>query len=160
MFGKIYSFMPNGRVFKILAAAKLNGLELEIADYQHTITNQTPDFLAKFPVGKVPVFEGSDGLCLSESDAIAQYMAQSGPRASQLLGHNASSSAQIRQWISFTDSELTSHVIDLVLWRVGLGVFNAEVETRALAGVEKGLAVLERRLRGRTWLVGEEDCWC
>ncbi|RDA92493.1 hypothetical protein CP533_6472 [Ophiocordyceps camponoti-saundersi (nom. inval.)] len=156
MFGKIYSFMPNGRVYKVLAAAKLNGLELEIADYQHMVTNRTADFLSKFPVGKVPAFEGSDGLCLTESDAIAQYVAQSGPRAEQLLGRDATTCAQIRQWICFTDGEVTPPVLDLVIWRVGMGSYDEEKEVRALARIDKALAVVERHLHGRKWLVGDD----
>ncbi|RDA87820.1 hypothetical protein CP532_2950 [Ophiocordyceps camponoti-leonardi (nom. inval.)] len=156
MFGKIYSFMPNGRVYKVLAAAKLNGLELEVAEYQHMVTNRTAGFLSKFPVGKVPAFEGSDGFCLTESDAIAQYVAQSGPRAEQLLGSDAATCAQIRQWICFTDGEVTAPVLDLVMWRVGMCPYDDEKEVRALARMEKALDVVERHLGGRKWLVGEQ----
>lgn len=141
---------------KILAAAKLNNLEIEIADYQHMMTNRTPEFLAKFPAGKVPAFEGSDGLCLAESDAIAQYIAQSGPCASQLLGQDPATSALIRQWISFTDGEIVPYALDLVIWRVNLGPYDETTEKKALARIEYALGVLEKHLDGRTWLVGDQ----
>ena len=35
--------------------------------------NKSSEFLAKFPLGKVPVFEGADGLTLFENSAITQY---------------------------------------------------------------------------------------
>ena len=38
-------------------------------------TNKSAEFLKKFPLGKVPAFEGSDGLILTESNAIAYYVA-------------------------------------------------------------------------------------
>lgn len=49
-------------------------------------TNKTPTFLAKFPHGKVPAFEGEDGTTIFDSDAIARYVAESGPLAAQLVG--------------------------------------------------------------------------
>lgn len=64
----------------------MQGLEIEIPPFTMGVDNKTPEFLAKFPLGKVPVFEGADGFYLSESVAIATYFAQSGPKAGQLLG--------------------------------------------------------------------------
>ena len=37
------------------------------------MTNKEKSFLDKFPFGKVPAFEGADGLLLSESNAISYY---------------------------------------------------------------------------------------
>lgn len=53
--------------------ASYAGLELTL---KNTITpkdNNTPEFLAMFPRGKVPAFKGADGLLLTESTAIARY---------------------------------------------------------------------------------------
>lgn len=66
--------------------AEMNGLEIEIPPFTMRETNTTPEFLAKFPLGKVPAFEGADGFLLTESLAIAYYVAQAGPKADQLLG--------------------------------------------------------------------------
>jgi len=66
--------------------AEMNGLVLEDAPYDRAVTNKTPEFLAKFPLGQVPGFEGDDGFLLVESAAIARYIAQSGPHADRLLG--------------------------------------------------------------------------
>lgn len=120
------------------------------------VDNKTPEFRAKFPVGKVPAFEGADGLLLPESDAIAQYLSQSGPYSGQLLGRDATTSAKIRQWISFFDGEVYPHMLDLVIWRVGIAPFDQSTETKALARLEFALDVLEKHLDGRKWLVGEE----
>ena len=43
-------------------------------DFVFGETNKTPAFLKKFPLGKVPAFEGSDGVLLTESNAIAYMM--------------------------------------------------------------------------------------
>jgi elongation factor 1-gamma len=37
------------------------------------VDNKELEFLAKFPHGKIPAFEGSDGFKLFESAAIARY---------------------------------------------------------------------------------------
>ena len=42
-------------------------------NYVHFQDNKKPEFLAKFPHGKIPTFEGKDGFLLSESYAIARY---------------------------------------------------------------------------------------
>ncbi|KID97499.1 eEF-1B gamma subunit-like protein, partial [Metarhizium majus ARSEF 297] len=155
-FGKIYSFMPNGRVFKIMAAAKLNNLEIEVADYQHMVTNKSAEFLEKFPLGKVPAFEGVDGLCLFESDAIARYIASSGPFSSQVLGSDAVTSAQIQQWVCFTEGEIYQAVLELVMWRVGMCPFEENTESKALDKLERSLSILEGHLKDRVWLVGPQ----
>jgi elongation factor 1-gamma len=64
----------------------MNGLEIELPPFTMNETNKTPEFQAKFPLGKVPTFEGADSFCLTESAAIATYLAQSGPKSGQLLG--------------------------------------------------------------------------
>ncbi|KAF5652727.1 eEF-1B gamma subunit [Fusarium sp. NRRL 25303] len=155
-FGTLYTYMPNARVFKILAAAKLNNLTIEIPAYQHGVTNKSAEFLSRFPTGKVPAFESPEGFCLAESDAIAQYVAQSGPQASQLLGQDAMSSAKIRQWISFFAEEIYPTVLNLVMWRVGLGAFDETTESKALAQLVYGLSVLEKHLNPGTLLVGDK----
>jgi len=42
-------------------------------EYKHFQTNSTPEWRAKFPLGKVPAFEGVDGFRLTEGIAIARY---------------------------------------------------------------------------------------
>lgn len=71
--GKIYGPPTGAKVIRSLAAAKANGLELEVVPTQPRFDSHKPEFLAKFPHGKVPAFEGSDGFLLAESRAIAWY---------------------------------------------------------------------------------------
>ncbi|KAJ5161003.1 hypothetical protein N7492_006395 [Penicillium capsulatum] len=156
-FGTIYSYIPSPRVMKAQAAANFNGLELAIyPDFAMGKTNRTEDFLSKFPLGKVPAFEGADGTNLAESDAITQYLAESGPAAAQLMGATPAERAVIRQWISFAQGEVLDHVTQLALWRLKMRPYNEDNETWALQGLERGLASLESRLQGRTWLASQE----
>ena len=61
-------------------------------DFKFGETNKSPEFLKKFPLGKVPAFEGSDGVLLTESNAIAYYVANDELRG----GSEASAKAQVR----------------------------------------------------------------
>lgn len=119
-------------------------------------TNRTDDFLAKFPLGKVPAFEGADGTTLFESDAITQYIAESGPAAAQLLGSTPAERASVRQWICFAQGEVLDPVTQLALWRIKLRAYDAATETNALQRLERSLACLETHLKGRTWFAGNQ----
>lgn len=119
-------------------------------------TNRTPEFLSKFPFGKVPSFESASGIKLFESDAITQFIAESGPASAQLLGSTPADRALIRQWICFADGEVIGPVIQLVKWRVKIAEFDEKIETDNLARLERSLALLERHLDGRKWMVDGE----
>ncbi|KAJ6079666.1 hypothetical protein N7467_009419 [Penicillium canescens] len=151
--GTIYSYMPNPRVMKIQAAAALNNRTVDFAtDFVMGKTNKSLDFLADFPLGQVPTFRSRSGLILFESDAIAQYAAESGPARKQLLGSNAEESAIIRQWICFADHDLFIPLQNMVLWRYGMAAYDEKLEVTALSTLERSLLVLERRLEGRQYV--------
>ncbi|KAJ5311904.1 hypothetical protein PENANT_c022G03606 [Penicillium antarcticum] len=155
-FGTIYSYQPSPRVMKAQAAANLNGLELAIPAFAMGQTNRTPEFLAKFPLGKVPAFEGADGTNLFESDAITQYIAESGPAAAQLTGATPAERATIRQWICYAQGEILDPVTQLALWRLKIRAYDEKVEQTNLERLERSLSCLETYLKGRTWFAGED----
>ena len=64
-------------------------------DFKFGETNKAPEFLKKFPLGKVPAFEGSDGVLLTESNAIAYYVANDELRG----GSDAAARAQVRYFL-------------------------------------------------------------
>lgn len=58
----------------MLGVAAYGDLKLDVpADYKHFEDNKKPEFLSKFPHGKVPAFEGKDGFLLTEQYAITRY---------------------------------------------------------------------------------------
>ncbi len=136
--------------------ANLNGLELAIPEFAMGKTNRTPEFLSKFPLGKVPALEAADGTTLFESDAIAQYIAESGPAAEQLVGYTPAKRATIRQWICFAQGEVQDPVTQLILWRFGLRPYDAKIEETSIARLERSLESLETHLKDRVWLVEGE----
>lgn len=119
-------------------------------------SNREEWFLSKFPLGKVPAFETTDGTLLFESDAIAQYCAEAGPAAGQLLGTTPIERAQIRQWICFARGEVMENVQDLWMSRMKLVPFDKATDTASTGRLVKALGVLESHLSFRKWLVGDQ----
>jgi elongation factor 1-gamma len=123
------------------------------------VTNRTPEYLAKFPLGKIPAFESTDGgFLLTEAQAIARYVAESGPKAGQLLGEDAQTRALIEQWACFAEQELTPNVVPIWLMCLLKAVpFTKEKYTEHEAAVERAVKRLEVAVRGgRKYLVGEQ----
>ncbi|KAJ3602085.1 hypothetical protein NHX12_029845, partial [Muraenolepis orangiensis] len=93
-------------------------------------TNRTPAFLNNFPLGKVPAYQGDDGFCLFESNAIAHFLSNE-----SLRGTTPSLSRQ-RLGLPHTGN----HAVQQAGHR---------------APVKKVLSVLNQHLNTRTFLVGE-----
>ena len=66
----------NFRAFKSLIAAEYNGVDIKVPKFELGKDNQTPTFLAKSPQGKVPVLETANGGVITESNAIARFVAK------------------------------------------------------------------------------------
>lgn len=49
----LYTYPDNFRAYKILIAAEYSGAEISLPPFKLGETNQTADFLKKFPLGKV-----------------------------------------------------------------------------------------------------------
>ncbi|KAI1137817.1 glutathione S-transferase [Hypoxylon sp. FL0543] len=157
-FGKIYSYPNNFRVQRAQVIAAYNGLEVPLAeDFQMQVTNKTPEFLAKFPMGKVPAFEGADGFCLAESAAICHYLALSGPKKDQLLGTDPKTQALISQWSYFAENELNTHLFPpavMVLFK--MQPFDEQKYNSSVASLERALKRIEVALQGgKKYLVGD-----
>ena len=134
---------------------------VDAADFQMGKTNTSPEFLAKFPLGKVPAFEGADGFCLTEGGAIARYVAASGPRAEQLLGRDAHARAKIDEWSFFADTELGAHMTPgLLMTFLKMIPFDEARYNQAAADFERALKRLDVGIKvaggGGKFLVGDE----
>lgn len=120
-------------------------------------TNATPEFLAKFPLGKVPAFEGADGFCLSEGAAIAYYVASAGPRADQLLGTtDVKTAALVMQWSAFADAEIVPAALGVAMMtRYKFRPFDQSTFDTHVANMVRALKRIEVALSGSSkYLVG------
>ena len=113
-------------------------------------TNRTPEFLRKFPAGKVPAFEGDDGFCVFESSAIAYYVSNE-----ELWGNTPEAAAQVVQWVSFADSDIVPPASTWVFPTLGIMHHNKQATENAKEEVRRILGLLDTHLKTRTFLVGE-----
>lgn len=66
---------PNPARIRIVIAEKSLDSEIEYVSIDLISAEQkTPEFLAKNPIGKIPVLELEDGTCIAESTAITEYL--------------------------------------------------------------------------------------
>ncbi len=87
---------PNARRVRIFIAEK--GLEIpSIAIDMTKGENKRPEYLAKNSLGKMPVLELDDGICITESAAICRYLDEIHAEP-PLLGRTPLERAQVEMW--------------------------------------------------------------
>ncbi|TLD21913.1 hypothetical protein PspLS_08000 [Pyricularia sp. CBS 133598] len=159
-FATTYSWPNDPRVSRVHAIGKLGGLEIaSYPDFQMGVTNKSEEFLAKFPLGKIPALETADGFSVAESAAMAYFAAAAGNNADQLLGADAQTKAKIMEWAFFADNELSANCMPVFVMCV-LKLYPAD-EARynnCVANVERALGKIEATLsKGNgKYLVGDK----
>ncbi|KAJ7726834.1 elongation factor 1-gamma [Mycena maculata] len=140
----------------IRAVAAFGGVAIDLpASYVHFEDNKKPEFLSKFPHGKIPAWEGKDGFLLFESAAIARYIATLAPN-SGLLGKSTEEAALIDQWVHVIESEVdvnTGIIRGLVAGQ--LSPYSKPLHNTFLERQLRGLYTVEKHLSSRTFFVGE-----
>ena len=96
---KLYDYKagPNPRRVRIFLAEKGISVPLVHTDIVKR-EQKTPEFLAKNPIGSIPVLELDDGTCISESVAICRYFEELNPEP-PLFGTTALEKAVIEMWL-------------------------------------------------------------
>jgi len=152
--GTLYTYPDNFRAYKALIAAEYSGAQVKVASQPPEFvlgqTNQTDEFLAKFPMGKVPAFSSSEGKNISESNAIAYYLAND-----QLRGHSVEDRAFVHQWISFAENEILPPTCTWTFPCMGIVPFNKAATAKAKVDLKRALSALNSHLLFHTYLVGE-----
>lgn len=136
-----------------MIAAKHNGIEIDVPEFNFPTENKTKAYLKKNPMGKVPTLETPEG-SIFESNAIARYVARLRPDLG-LYGQSFFESGLVDQWMDFC-----AHEIDVPMgcWLypvLGISPFNAAATAKAKEDIKKALQVLENHLLLRTYLVGD-----
>lgn len=96
---KLYDYKagPNPRRVRIFLAEKGISVPLVHTDIVKR-EQKTPEFLAKNPIGSIPVLELEDGTCISESVAICRYFEELHPDP-PLFGITPLEKATIEMWL-------------------------------------------------------------
>ena len=151
---KIYGDIQSGNCYKVKLLTSLLNIKHEWIDIDILAgETKTREFLAKNPNGKIPLLELADGHCLTESNAILNYLAQ----GSEFLPSEKFAQAKVLQWQFF---EQYSHepyiaVARFIAKYLGLPE-ERKAEYEALQdGGYKALAVMETQLAKTLYLVGD-----
>ncbi|WP_252179463.1 glutathione S-transferase family protein [Endozoicomonas sp. 4G] len=152
---KIYGDIQSGNCYKIKLLASLLNIEHDwihldiLKDETHTI-----EFLVKNPNAKIPVLELDDGRCISESNAILNYLAS----GTEFLSSDPFEYSKIQQWQFF---EQYSHEPFIAVARFIAKYLHlpddrkAEYESKQEGG-HKALQVMEQQLRKTPYLTGNK----
>jgi glutathione S-transferase len=149
---KIYGDLGSGNCLKVKYTADKLGLAYDWVPID-TMKGETrtPDFLARFPMARIPGVEFLDGRRLAESNGIIRYLAY----GTILLPEDAFAQAKIDEWLFW---EQYSHEPYVAVCRFHMVYLGRAKEGRDAWRVERGEAALdlmERSLAGRNWLTGE-----
>ena len=116
---------------------------------------RTPDFLQKNLNGRIPVLELDDGTCLAESNAILYYLSQGSP----YWPTDRLAQSQVLQWLFFEQYSHEPNIATprfwLVIKKLEMTPFNAELLAQKQKAGNQALAVMERHLGSRAFFVGE-----
>jgi glutathione S-transferase len=99
---------PNPRRVRIFLAEKGVTVPVEQVDIGKAV-NRQPPFLAKNPLGGLPVLELDDGTCIAESVAICRWFEETHPQP-PLMGTDAKDRALVEMWQRRMELELFRHV--------------------------------------------------
>lgn len=140
---RIYGDTSSGNCLKVKYTADHLGLP-----YTWVIVSaldgetKSAKFLAKNPMGQIPVVELDDGRHLAQSNAIIRYLA----RGSKLLPDDAFTQAKIDEWLFW---EQYSHEPNIAVCRFHMLYLKRSKESREAGRVERGekaLDLMERHL--------------
>jgi len=148
---------PNVRRVRVTAAVleiELQEITLDFAKGEH----KHPDYLALNPNGAVPTLVDGD-LTLSESRAIMQYLASKKPAAA-LVPKDERERADAVRWQFWDASHFSAHLGSLTFEKIikpmmGLGEPRQDKVDEAFTNLRRFGAVLDQRLNGRKYLVGD-----
>lgn len=151
----LYDYLPSGNGYKCRLVLKSLGLPYELVPMNIVAgATRTPEFLAINPNGKIPVLVVPGRGALAESHAIIGYLAE----GSTLVPSDPFERAQMWQWMGFEQYQLEPGVATVRFWLRSLKKTPEELGDRYTERFQRGgeaLAVLERGLTGRRWLVGD-----
>ncbi len=155
---RLYHNPLSSNARRVLLAANLLGIELELVEVNFKDENDRRRLLEINPNGKLPVLQDGD-FTLWESCAIMQYLCDQAPDQT-LYPQDARARADINRWMFWTCQHFAPAVGVLTfenIWKAMRGM--GEADPRELARGERDLlqfgAVIDAQLAGREWITGK-----
>jgi glutathione S-transferase len=149
---RIYGDLNSGNCLKVKYTADHLGIPYGWTHVDITKGESRNDaFLAKSPMGQVPVVEFGDGRCLAQSNAIIRYLA----RGTSLLPDDAYLQAKVDELLFWEQYSHEPYVATTRYHVVYLGRSLDEREAWRVERGERALDLMERMIGGRDWFVGD-----
>lgn len=156
---QLYSF-PTSNGVKVSIMLEELGLAYEVHTVDVTRSETwTPQFLSLNPNGKIPAIidpDGPDGrpIALFESGAILLYLAE---KAGKLLPATAAARYETIQWVFFQMAGVGPTFGQLGYFHkfAGREIEDKRPFERYRSETQRLLGVLEKRLEGRMWIMGD-----
>jgi glutathione S-transferase len=152
----LYDYLSSGNGYKCRLTMKALGIAYELVEMNIVAgATRTAEFLALNPNGKIPVLMVPGRGPLAESHAIINFLAD----GTKLLPEDGYERALVWQWLGFEQYQLEPGVATVRFWLKSLKKTPAELGEKYTERFQRGaeaLAVLERGLAGRKWLVGDD----
>jgi glutathione S-transferase len=150
---RLYDYGPSQNCFKIRLLAAHLGLKLElvpVAIFKGEAA--TPAFLARNPMGSVPMLETDDGHYLAESNAILTFLAE----GTRYLPASGIDRAQVIRWLMFEQRYVQTSIGRLRYWTLTgkLEQFASEIATARALG-NRALDVMDGELAKRPFIAGD-----
>jgi glutathione S-transferase len=147
---RLYDYGPSQNCFKVRLLTAHLGLKLDIVPVSiFKGEAATPDFLAKNPMGAVPVLETDTGEYLPESNAILTFLAE----GTRYMPDDHLARAQVLRWLMFEQRYIQTSISRLRYWTLTnkLERFAREVATARALG-NRALDVLDSELARRPFI--------
>src|SRR5277367_256656 len=151
---RLYDYLPSGNGYKVRLlltqlAVPFERVELDIIRGE----TRTPEFLRKFPNGRIPAVEIDDGKLLFESNAIIAYLAE----VTQFMPVDRFQRAQVLQWLFFEQYSHEPYIASVRYLVIHPDVQDPRrniLEMMRQRGYD-ALGVMEGHLKSHVWFVGE-----
>jgi glutathione S-transferase len=152
----LHNMQDSGNSYKVRLAARQLGIALKLVEYpMGSGRTREPEFLAKNPIGRVPLLELEDGRFLAESGAILFYLAE----GTKLMPADPWGRAKMLEWMFFEQYE---HEPSIAVARRWLSYESKEAlaAKRHLvpewhAKGNAALGVMEAHLAKHLWFAGD-----
>jgi glutathione S-transferase len=150
---RLYDYGPSQNCFKVRLLAAHLGLKLDLVPVSiFTGEGAMPEFLAKNPMGGVPVLETDSGDYLPESNAILAFLAE----GTRYLPREGLARAQVLRWLMFEQRYIQTSISRLRYWTLTgkLDRFAHDVATARALG-NRALDVLDGEFGKRAFIAGD-----
>jgi glutathione S-transferase len=151
----LYDFLPSGNGYKVRLTAKRLAIPYRLVQMDITRgETRTPEYLAKNSNGRIPLLEVPGRGYLAESHAIIGFLAE----GSELIPTDSWARAHMWQWLCFEQYHVEPNIGTARFWLHHSHKTAAELGERLTEKIAKGheaLAVVERELEGKSYMVAD-----